>query len=218
MMYSETLRERALEQVYAVVEKYYADRVSKHGATPFGVDWTCIATQELRFVQLLKICKFTAPFSLNDVGCGYGAALAYLAKRHASVDIDYLGLDLSSGMINHAAKLYGCRSDTQFLVAHVSPRLADYSIASGIFNVKLDQPLDIWERFIARTIKDMSATSRRGFSVNFIAPEEAVRNSTLQLYRTSPEPWVRFCERELGCTVEIISDYGLREITLLIQH
>ena len=87
---------RSLDSVYGAIENYYTAKVSRHGATPLGVDWTCIATQELRFVQLLKLCEFAAPFSLNDLGCGYGALLAYLAKRHASAAIDYLGIDLSA--------------------------------------------------------------------------------------------------------------------------
>jgi len=59
-----------VQQVYSDVEAYYGARVAKYGATPRGVDWSCQATQSLRFVQLLRICDFAAPFALNDVGCG----------------------------------------------------------------------------------------------------------------------------------------------------
>src|SRR5437660_4398590 len=35
--------------VYADVEAYYSARVARYGATPLGVDWSCQATQMLRF-------------------------------------------------------------------------------------------------------------------------------------------------------------------------
>src|SRR5882757_7851008 len=77
--------------VYSDVEAYYSARVARYGATPLGVDWSCQATQSLRFVQLLKICDFSAPFSLNDLGCGYGALCAFLDTRYSEAGIDYLG-------------------------------------------------------------------------------------------------------------------------------
>jgi len=91
-----------LGDVLSDVEAYYSARVAKHGATPLGVDWSCWATQNLRFVQLLKLCDFSAPFALNDIGCGYGALAAHLAMRHADAEIDYLGVDLSQAMIRRA--------------------------------------------------------------------------------------------------------------------
>ena len=55
-----------LGSVYSDVEAYYSARVAKYGATPLGVDWSCQATQSLRFVQLLKICDFSCE---RDLGC-----------------------------------------------------------------------------------------------------------------------------------------------------
>ena len=117
-----------LDEVYRTIEAYYSSAVAKHGATPRGVDWTCVATQELRFVQLVKICDFATPFSLNDAGCGYGALLAYLSRRHPAAVIDYLGTDLSPAMIRHAKRRWR-RPGVRFVVAGASPRLADYSLA-----------------------------------------------------------------------------------------
>ena len=38
-----------------------------------------------------------------------------------------------------------------------------------------------------------------------------------QLYRPPVEQWVRYCEQELGCTVTLLEQYGLREYTLLAR-
>ena len=134
-------------RVYSDVEAYYSARVAKHGATPLGVDWSCWATQNLRFVQLLKLCDFSELFALNDIGCGYGALAAYLAARHPKSEIDYLGIDLSQAMIRRARRRFsgaGRRFATSSTV-----RIADYSVASGVMNVSLGHPREVWEDFVA---------------------------------------------------------------------
>ena len=55
------------------VSAYYSGTLQRFGAMPLGVDWPNRLNQELRLVQLLKVCDLSAPRSLNDVGCGYGA-------------------------------------------------------------------------------------------------------------------------------------------------
>ncbi|MGZ5195649.1 MAG: class I SAM-dependent methyltransferase, partial [Ramlibacter sp.] len=91
--------------MYAGIERYYTAKIARHGATPLGVDWESVPTQELRFVQLLKICDFASLVSLNDIGCGYGALLSLLDQR-APGKVDYLGLDLSPLMIAEARRLW----------------------------------------------------------------------------------------------------------------
>lgn len=209
--------DRTLRGVFSDVEAYYSARVAKHGATPLGVDWSCWATQNLRFVQLLKLCDFSGPFALNDIGCGYGALAAYLAMRHATTAIDYLGVDLSQAMVRRARRRFS-GSGRRFVVATSSPRVADYSVASGVMNVSLGHPREVWEDFVATILRDMRRASRRGFSVNFInADIDTVHDLADGLYRTTAQRWIDFCEGELGCSVETIDGYGMREFTLLIR-
>jgi SAM-dependent methyltransferase len=209
--------DREFAEIYASVESYYSEKVIAFGPTPHGADWDSIITQEVRFLQLLKICNFSAPFSLNDIGCGYGALWSYLTKYHSETDVDYLGVDISPAMINQADRLQRDLSRASFMVAQVSPRIADYSVASGIFNVRLDQPLDKWERYVGKTLVDMQTSSRRGFAVNFMTP--TVLNEIPEgLYCTTPIPWVQFCEHHLRSSAQVLADYGLREFTLLVRR
>lgn len=215
------LGDAEFQRVYSDVEAYYGARVAKYGATPRGVDWSCQATQSLRFVQLLRICDFAAPFTLNDVGCGYGALCAFLDLRYPDSRVDYLGVDLSRAMVSRARRRFR-RADRRFAVEKASPRLADYSVASGVMNVNVGYSRAVWEDFIAAMLQDMRRTSRRGFSVNFIsdvvAASEAPDNSpATRLYRTSPERWIPYCENVLGCSVETLDNYGMREFTLLLR-
>ena len=70
------------------VAHYFSGRVRKFGPTPWGVDWTCELTQNLRFVQLLKVAGRRRSFSLNDLGCGYGALLPFIRQRYGEAGID----------------------------------------------------------------------------------------------------------------------------------
>lgn len=209
--------ENSLAGLYLNIEQYYTQKVKTHGATPLGVDWPCLPTQELRFVQILRLCDFAAPFSLNDIGCGYGAMLAFLAKRHRGKTIDYLGVDLSPAMIAKAHQRWRKRSDARFVVANASARMADYSVASGIFNVKLNQPESLWTQFIETTLAAMRTTSRRGFAVNFLAPLAQGATVRPELYRVAPAVWARYCEQAFGAAVEVLENYGMREYSLLVR-
>ena len=208
--------EGILRPVHARIEAYYAEKILRHGVGPRGVDWTCVATQELRFVQLLKLCDFSSPFLLNDVGCGYGAMVGFLARRHPEADIDYLGVDLSPAMISRARRRHRGARGCRFVVGSEIPRLADFTVANGVMNVMLNHPRVLWEEFVTDTLRRMHASSRRGFAVNFMA-ESPDGPATKGLYRTDPARWSLFCQHALGCAVEVVGGYGMREFTLLVR-
>lgn len=215
---SESPLPAAQESLLASIGAYYSEKIQQYGATPLGVDWSCVPTQEMRFVQLLKICDFTSDFSLNDVGCGYGALLRYLGRRHRRRQIEYLGTDISSEMIVEATKQWRGRRSVQFSVAPNATRTADYSIASGVFNVKLNHSEDAWEPLVSNALGCMHAASSKGFAVNFLSPPVRAESRIPELYYPQPERWVSHCEQQLQADVEVISGYGLREYTLLVRR
>jgi SAM-dependent methyltransferase len=204
--------------IAADVSLYYAGTLAQHGASPRGVDWSCRPTQELRFVQLLKLCAFDAPFSLNDLGCGYGALRGFLRQRHRRTSIDYLGTDLSAAMIAAARERWGHLPQTRFETTAAAPRIADYCVASGVFNVRLHHADADWEPWVESTLKDLHASSRIGFAVNFLAPPQPGESSPPELYRPDIGPWARFCESALQSAVTPITGYGMREYTLLVRR
>lgn len=204
-----------MNAIIASVNDYYSGTAQRYGPTPRGVDWTSVATQYLRFVQLLKICDFTAPFSLNDFGCGYGALLEFLAFRHPDVDVAYCGVDVSNVMIEAARRRWAGRPQTTFELGACCTATADYNIASGVFNVRLGHPLAIWEAYVASILADLRATSRLGFAVNFMLPRETQPMED-ELYRAPPHRWLAHCAA-LGCAVEAVTDYGMREFTILAR-
>lgn len=205
-------------EIYRKVDRYYSQKVAKHGAAPLGVDWSCVPSQELRFVQLLKLCDFSSTRTLNDFGCGYGALLAYLAWRHSDRRVDYLGVDVSEQMISRAERLWRERPRTAFVHGRLNPRIADYSVASGVFNIIQDIPVDLWEQYVKAVLRHLHATSREGFAVNFVTAQPEGPGAKPGLYRASAEFWIEFCETALDARVEWVHGYGLREFTLLVRR
>jgi SAM-dependent methyltransferase len=194
---------------------YYSEKLKQHGATARGVDWPSAASQYLRFAQLLKVCDFSRPFSINDFGCGYGALLEYFEFRSPGVAIDYHGVDISPPMIEAAQTIWRHRGSARFSIGSECPDVADYSIASGVFNIKLDWPVEAWEAYIESILLGLRAKSRLGFGVNFMLPLDEPSDQQ-SLYRTQADRWIDFLE-VLGCSTEQVSDYGLREFTLLAR-
>jgi SAM-dependent methyltransferase len=201
----------------ARVREYYSGTIERHGSTPLGVDWPNAASQYLRFVQLLKVCDFARPFSLNDFGCGYGALLEYLAMRHSEAEITYRGIDISASMIAAARERWAGHRGAEFVVGSRCGRIADYSLASGTFNVRLGHPVTVWETDIEAILSNLHAGSRIGFAVNFMLPHDDMPTED-ELYRSPPGRWVAFCRKELNCSVRVLRGYGLREFTLLIRR
>lgn len=167
-------------------------------------------------MQLLRLFE-GAPRSLNDVGCGWGALVPFLARRFRNARIDYLGSDVSADMVAQAQALWGHRRGVAFAVGGAGVRNADHAVASGIFNVRLGEPLPAWEAFVAHTLAELHRTTRRGFAVNFLRTLPAGVEATPQLYRTEPERWAAFCRKALGREVVVLADYGMREFTLLAR-
>jgi SAM-dependent methyltransferase len=197
------------------VARYYGGRVRKFGATPWGVDWTCEPTQSLRFVQLLKIAGRSRKYSLNDLGCGYGALLGFLRQR-GNASIDYAGCDISRAMIRNARALWPSEPAATFIVSQSMPRVAHYSVASGVFNVQLGFGPRVWRTWIESVLHELNRSSERGFAVNFMLPPAPGLEPLAGLYRTTPLPWVDHCRRVFDAEVEVLGDYGLREFTLLV--
>jgi SAM-dependent methyltransferase len=204
-----------LEGPRETARTYYTEKLRQHGASARGVDWPSAASQYLRFAQLLKVCDLSQAFSVNDFGCGYGALLDYFAFRGIDTPICYTGIDISAEMVTAARAKWSHRAGTAFVVGATCPGLADYSVASGVFNIKLHWPVEAWEAYVASILMDLRASSRHGFAVNFVLPVDGP--SDQRLYRTTPDRWIGFLRDMHGCAAELITDYGLQEFTLLVR-
>jgi SAM-dependent methyltransferase len=198
------------------VREYYDATIAQHGPVPAGVDWLDLRTQRLRFSRLLRVVPqghAGRSFSLNDFGCGYGALLDFVAEKLPASVVDYCGIDLAPGMIRHARSLH---PGARFTCAQRSPRTADYTVASGVFNVRLENDDKAWGRYVRDTLRHFVRTSTRGIAVDFLAPRPSWSHGSGALFRPDPQPLVHFLEN-LGARVTLDADYGLPEFTLLAK-
>lgn len=197
------------------VADYYSAKLAEHGETPRGVDWNGEESQVLRFAQLAKIIQPSGTFSVNDLGCGYGALFDYL--NSVSPDFMYTGCDVSSDMIEAANARYANQSNAQFVMASEPPEMADYGIASGIFNVRLGRNDAEWRQYLETTLDVLNNSSSQGFAFNCLTSYSDADKMRDYLYYADPCWLFDLCKRRYSRHVALLHDYGLYEFTILVK-
>jgi len=197
------------------VAEYYSDKLAVNGETPQGVDWNGEEGQELRFEQLCKLMPPSSSFSVNDIGCGYGALIDYFAGNFES--FSYFGIDVSEGMISAAIQRYTGMKDVQFTVSSEPEDVADYSVASGIFNVRLSRTDEEWQAYLEETLDILDRASRKGFAFNCLTSYSDSEKMRGYLYYADPCKLFDFCKQRYSRNVSLIHDYGLYEFTILVR-
>jgi SAM-dependent methyltransferase len=201
------------EVIRRTVADYYAARLRQYGETARGVDWNSEASQALRFEKLLGLCRGETGFSLLDWGCGYGALLDHL--RRLSVSCRYTGFDLSTEMIERARAREGPEASFTAAEEGLSPH--DFVVASGIFNVKLEVPLDDWRAYVFSVLEAMDARARRGFAFNLLSLYSDPDRRRDTLFYADPLELFDHCRRRFSARVALLHDYPLYEFTLLVR-
>ena len=74
------------DRILKEVNNYYSQKIIKNGATPQGVDWNSIESQELRFEVLSKVITDVANFSVLDYGCGFGSMYDYFKSAIEKIE------------------------------------------------------------------------------------------------------------------------------------
>lgn len=194
---------------------HYDSLLEKHGAVAMGVGWKNESAQNERFEQLCRILpREDSPLSLLDFGCGFGALAEYLAARRQNVM--YHGYDASAAMIDRARdRVHDHRmqfdSDWQRV-----PR-CDYTVASGIFNVRGDWSDDVWWNYVMETLRTIHEHTTRGWSANFLTTYSDPDLMRPDLFYANPGVVFDWCKRELSPLVALHHDYPLFDFTILVR-
>ena len=178
------------------------------------MDWNSEESQTLRLVQLLRVCDRQGRVTLNDYGCGYGAMVAVLADR--GLDVEYYGYDLSTSMLDHARRTHAQRPGVTFVDRENLLSVADYTVASGIFNVKLDVAEPDWEAYVLSTLEVIAGLSERGFAFNMLTSYSDADRMRSDLYYADPKYFFDVC-KHYARNVALLHDYGLYEFTLIVR-
>ena len=201
--------------VSEVVAQYYSAKLAAHGLTPRGVDWNSAESQDLRFTKLLTACDGDREASILDFGCGHGALAARL--RRDGYQGEYVGYDVSSDMVKAAADAHRALARCQFTSDATALRPASYTLASGIFNVRLDIPLPDWERHIRETLDVIASMSRQAFAFNMLTRYADADRMRSDLYYADPSAWLAYCLDRFSRRVALLHDYGLYEFSVIVR-
>lgn len=200
----------------SAVASYYTGKLADHGTTPAGVDWNGEASQVLRFAQLARILPPASErCSVNDLGCGYGALLDFLAP--ASAELEYEGIDISEPMISAARIRHAGRPAASFHVGNEPTAIRDFTMASGIFSVRLDTPDEPWLDYIKGTLDILDKHSAKGFAFNCLTSYSDIDRMRPDLYYANPLSLFDYCKRRYSRNVALLHDYELFEFTILVR-
>ncbi len=203
------------DRIRSRVQQYYDAKIQTHGPTARGVDWNSPESQQMRFGQLLKLIDHSLPFTINDFGCGYGALADYL--QNEADQFRYCGFDISPHMIAKAGELHAAAKHIVFVNHELELPEADYTVASGVFNVKLDTPTVEWEKYILETLETINAFSRQGFAFNVLTKYSDPEFTRPDLYYADPLFCFDYCKVHFSKFVSLLHDYPLYEFTILVR-
>lgn len=193
----------------------FQQKLAGYGETPEGVYWNSAAAQEIRFAQIIKVCDWSVPFSLIDYGCGYGALIDFLDFH--GLTFKYYGFDISQDMIARARVKYADRSNCTFYDDASQLKPADYLVASGIFNLKLNIPDVLWKEHVLGTLKRMNELSQKGFAFNMLTTYSDPERMRSDLYYADPLFFFDYCKRFYARNTALLHDYELYDFTIIVR-
>ncbi len=203
----------SFDPILEKVGRYYTGRLREHGTTARGVDWNSEESQNLRFTQLARVLP-SVSYSVVDYGCGYGALVTFLEER--GDEFDYQGFDISPAMVARAVEDHG-GSGRRFVKSQTELEPADFALASGVFNVKLDTPGDEWTEYVTHTLAVLDRLGRLGFAFNMLTSYSDADRMRADLYYADPCRFFDLCKRSFSKQVALLHDYGLYEFTMLVR-
>ncbi|HSB02271.1 MAG TPA: class I SAM-dependent methyltransferase, partial [Anaerolineales bacterium] len=182
-----------------------------------GVDYNGEQAQQIRFAELVKIIDPSRPFSIIDYGCGYGAMFEFLQKR--GWQFDYYGVDLIEKMVIAGREKYKDFTNAHFTTEEKELPVADYLVAAGIFNIKLEAPYDQWQDFVCETLEHMNALCSRGFAFNMLTKYSDAERMAQRpdLFYGDPLFFFDLCKHKFSRNVALLHDYGLYDFTILVR-
>ena len=201
-------------RILGEVRRYYDGKLEEHGPTALGVDWNSSESQRLRFSQLAQICDHGSLFSINDYGCGYGALIDYLDEHGHK--FQYRGFDISPRMVGKARELHG-QNNVSFVTDESALQPADYTVASGIFNVRLKTAAAEWEDYVLAKLEVLNQLSTKGFAFNLLTSYSDRDFMRPDLYYGDPLFYFDYCKKRYSRFVSVIHDYPLYEFTVLVR-
>jgi SAM-dependent methyltransferase len=197
------------------IKSFFDETLETYGTTPPGANWNSETAQVLRFEQLVKNCDRSHPFSIIDYGCGYGALVNYLTEK--GFPFSYIGYDMLESMVEKARDLFNDRTNCIFTSSQSDLKVADYAVASGIFNIRFQYTHDVWTDYVLETLHKMNDLSSKGFSFNALTKYSDADHMRPNLYYADPCFFFDYCKTHFARNVALLHDYDLYDFTIQVK-
>ncbi len=197
---------------------FYSGHLKEFGDSSKGVGWKNDEAQMVRFAQLARVFQKDEKFSVNDFGCGTGEFYKFILIQNCR-EIAYNGYDILIEMIDAAKKKIGLYQNVNLSMIE-SPHdlsVADYSIASGVFNIKYEASNSEWLKHILATLDIIYSKSRLGFSFNLLTTYSDKEYMQPYLYYADPLFIFDYCKKNYSKNVALLHDYGQHDFTIIVR-
>jgi len=198
------------------IRSYFDNKLKTYGATPQGVDWNSIEAHHIRFYQLLKVIEDKKGFSILDYGSGFGSFADYLLANDYRFD-RYIGFDILESMVEKGKELHQNLPKIEFTSDPDHLPEVDYSVACGVFNIRLEASVQQWTDFVIESLTKMNKISQKGFSANFLTKYSDVDRMREDLYYADPCFLFDYCKTHFSKNIAILHDYNLYDFTILVR-
>jgi SAM-dependent methyltransferase len=197
---------------------FYSEHLKKFGSSAQGVGWKNDEAQFVRFDQLSKVIHGNTDFSINDLGCGTGRYYKYLIRENFT-PVSYCGYDILNDMILLADK--ELMPDPKVKLIKIDSPLemnkSDYTVASGIFNVKYEAKESEWLNHILTTLESMNEKSHLGFAFNSLTKYSDKEYMQSYLYYADPLFLFDYCKKNFSKNVALLHDYYQYDFTIIVR-
>lgn len=203
----------------SLVAAAYKAQLKEHGPSPNGVLWGALESQQSRFAMLIKVMagdRRKSGISVNDLGCGYGAFFEFLDEQALLHDGCYHGYDICADMLAAAGSRI-CDPRANFTHRMIATHRADYSFASGTFNLKGTATDAEWAVYVKKSLLWLWEQSGAGLAFNLL-DGTCTTDPKEWLYYPDPEEFYDFCRQNLSSSIERIDDPVRRDCTLLLRR
>jgi SAM-dependent methyltransferase len=145
------------------ISKIFDKNSDRYGRGHLALGWVSNYTQYIRFVVLGMVGDLDGA-SVLDVGCGQGDLVKFF--KDESLVLSYTGIDISVKMVMDAkVRFPKCRFITTDFLDESFNLTADYVMASGTFNIKVDKSYD----YIFACMKKMLSLAHKGVAFNLLS-------------------------------------------------
>jgi len=194
--------------------KSYLKNFKEYGATPNGVFWNNIETQNSRFEKLISHFDFKKKCpTIHDVGSGICDFHKFLNLKN--INHKYSGTEIVQDMIDYSLTKY--RNIELFNRDIVSDNCSDsydYLFLSGTLNLLNGQEIIIWREYCYRLIEKMYSMSTKGIAFNCLTTYKTFTDPLLCYF--NPTEMFDFCQKNLSRFVILDHGYPFYEFTITV--